>query len=87
MFDPSTETDPDFDLDIKDEVEEECLKFGPVKHIFVDKNSKGHVYLRFDSVASAANCQRAMHGRWYARRCISAIYMRPQEYEAKFGSS
>ncbi|KAG1369821.1 RNA-binding protein 39 [Cocos nucifera] len=27
MFDPSTETDPDFDLDIKEEVEEECSKF------------------------------------------------------------
>ncbi|XP_020409093.1 splicing factor CC1-like isoform X1 [Zea mays] len=37
MFDPSLETDPDFDLDIRDDVQDECSKFGAVKHIFVDK--------------------------------------------------
>ncbi|XP_008781452.1 RNA-binding protein 39-like [Phoenix dactylifera] len=84
MFDPSTETDPDFDLDIKEEVEEECSKFGSVKHIYVDKNSHGYVYLWFGSMAAAASCQHAMHMRWYARRTISATFMRPQEYEAKF---
>lgn len=31
------QTDPEFDLDIKEDVEEECSKFGPVKHIYVDK--------------------------------------------------
>ncbi|KAL2905830.1 RNA-binding protein rsd1 [Bienertia sinuspersici] len=30
-------TDPEFDLDIKEDVEEECSKFGPVRHIYVDK--------------------------------------------------
>lgn len=29
MFDPRTETDPDFDLDIREDVEEEARKFGP----------------------------------------------------------
>ncbi|KAE8734944.1 Splicing factor isoform 2 [Hibiscus syriacus] len=28
MFDPATETEPDFDLDIKEDVEEECSKYG-----------------------------------------------------------
>jgi hypothetical protein len=31
------QTDPDFDLDIRDDVQEECSKFGQLKHIFVDK--------------------------------------------------
>ncbi|ONK77499.1 uncharacterized protein A4U43_C02F7210 [Asparagus officinalis] len=86
MFDPRTETDPDFDLDIRDEVQEECSKFGPIKHIYVDKFSDGHVYLRFESVAAAASCQRAMHMRWFAGRAISATFMRPYKYEAKFAS-
>ncbi|KAH8479551.1 hypothetical protein H0E87_031577, partial [Populus deltoides] len=34
MFDPATETEPDFDLDIKEDVEEECSKYGQVEHIF-----------------------------------------------------
>lgn len=37
MFDPSSEADPEFDLDIKEDVQDECSKFGAVKHIFVDK--------------------------------------------------
>lgn len=31
------QTDPEFDLDIKDDVKEECSKYGRVKHIHVDK--------------------------------------------------
>ena len=29
--------DPEFDQDIKEDVEEECSKYGQVKHIYVDK--------------------------------------------------
>lgn len=84
MFDPGTETEPDFDVDIKEDVEEECSKCGRVIHIYVDKNSAGCVYLRFESVEAAAAAQRAMHGRWFAGRQISALFMQPQLYEAKF---
>ncbi|KAB2005049.1 hypothetical protein ERO13_D11G227100v2 [Gossypium hirsutum] len=84
MFDPATETEPDFDLDIKEDVEEECSKYGRVKHIYVDKNSGGCVYLRFDSTEAAGKAQRAMHMRWFAGRSISALFMQPHEYEARF---
>ncbi|KAL4333626.1 hypothetical protein GQ457_07G004600 [Hibiscus cannabinus] len=84
MFDPSTETEPDFDLDIKEDVEEECSKYGRVKHIYVDKNSSGCVYLRFDSTEAAGKAQRAMHMRWFAGRSISALFMQPHDYEARF---
>ncbi|KAL0391514.1 UNVERIFIED_CONTAM: RNA-binding protein 39 [Sesamum latifolium] len=84
MFDPTTETDPEFDLDIRDDVQEECSKYGRVKHIHVDKNSAGYVYLRFESVEAASRAQQAMHKRWFARRLISAIFLQPYEYDAKF---
>uniref|UniRef100_A0A0D9XK22 RRM domain-containing protein n=1 Tax=Leersia perrieri TaxID=77586 RepID=A0A0D9XK22_9ORYZ len=35
---PSPSTDPDFDMDIKDDVKDECSKFGAVNHIFVDNS-------------------------------------------------
>ncbi|KAG0451978.1 hypothetical protein HPP92_025911 [Vanilla planifolia] len=79
-----SQTDPDFDLDIKEEVQEECTKFGPLKHIYVDKhNSAGCVYLRFETIAAASICQKAMHLRWFARRSLSATFMRSQDYDAK----
>ncbi|CAL4912634.1 unnamed protein product [Urochloa decumbens] len=86
MFDPNVETDPDFDLDIRDDVQEECSKFGQVKHIFVDKNTAGFVYLRFDSITAAMSAQKALHGRWFAGKMITATFMTPQQYEMKFPS-
>nr|CAB3501984.1 unnamed protein product [Digitaria exilis] len=86
MFDPAVETDPDFDLDIRDDVQEECSKFGQVKHIFVDKHTAGFVYLRFDSITAAMSAQKALHGRWFAGKMITATFMTPQQYEMKFPS-
>ncbi|VVB13889.1 unnamed protein product [Arabis nemorensis] len=83
MFDPATETEPDFEIDIKEDVQEECSKYGRVNHIYVDKNSAGFVYLRFESVQAAAAAQRAMHMRWFAQKMISAIFMPLHEYEAR----
>ncbi|GMJ12689.1 CC1- LIKE SPLICING FACTOR [Hibiscus trionum] len=87
MFDPSLETEPDFDLDIKEDVKEECSKFGKLKHIFVDRDSAGFVYLRFEDTQGAINAQRNLHGRWFAGKMITATYMVPQTYEAKFPDS
>uniref|UniRef100_A0A2P2LEI8 RNA-binding protein 39-like n=1 Tax=Rhizophora mucronata TaxID=61149 RepID=A0A2P2LEI8_RHIMU len=78
------QTEPDFDLDIKDDVEDECSKYGRVREIYVDKNSAGHVYLHFENVEAAGRAQRAMHMRWFARRSISATFMQAQEWDAKF---
>ncbi|KQJ96858.1 RNA-binding protein 39 [Brachypodium distachyon] len=84
MFDPAVETDPDFDLDIRDDVQEECSKFGVVKHIFVDKHTAGFVYLHFDSSTAATSAQRSLHGRWFAGKMITATFMTAQQYEMKF---
>ncbi|KAK7280584.1 hypothetical protein RJT34_25648 [Clitoria ternatea] len=87
MFDPKDESEPDFDLDIKEDVEAECSKFGKLRHIYVDKKSAGFVYLRFEDTQSAISAQRALHGRWFAGKMIIASYMVPQSYDEKFPSS
>lgn len=84
MFDPKLETEPDFDLDIEEDVQDECSKFGALKHIYVDKNTAGFVYLRFENTQSAIGAQRSLHGRWFAGKMITATFMLPQNYEAKF---
>ncbi|CAG7891406.1 unnamed protein product [Brassica rapa] len=83
MFDPATETELNFDEDIKEDVGDECSKYGEVKDIYVDKNSAGFVYLRFESVQAAMAAQRAMHTRWFAQKMISATFLPPHEYEAR----
>jgi len=84
MFDPKAETEG-FEQDIRDDVEEECSKFGKVKHIFVDKSStQGLVYLRFDSVPGAQQCIKAFNGRWFASRQITADFVADSLYFLKF---
>ncbi|XP_016650766.1 PREDICTED: RNA-binding protein 39 [Prunus mume] len=87
MFDPAVETEPNFDLDIKEDVQEECSKYGNLRHIFVDKNTAGHVYLRFENTQAAINARHVLHGRWFAGKMIEATFMLPQNYEAKFPES
>ncbi|ONH92302.1 hypothetical protein PRUPE_8G167600, partial [Prunus persica] len=62
MFNPAVETEPNFDLDIKEDVQEECSKYRNLRHIFVDKNTAGHVYLRFENTQAAINARHVLHG-------------------------
>jgi RNA-binding protein 39 len=85
MFDPKTETNPNFDQEIKQDVLDECKKFGKIVHIFVDKFSpEGRVYLRFDNIQSAQGAQQLMHGRWFARKMINCTFMTDSQYFSKF---
>ena len=56
MFDPATETEKDFHVDIQEDVKEECeSKFGRVIQCIADKtNANGLVFLQFDSIESSA---------------------------------
>lgn len=84
MFDPATETDPNFHLDIKEDVKEECEKFGPVKHIAVDKNSQGFVFVKFTMLTSASNAVQSLNKRWFAGKMISAEFIPETVYHMRF---
>lgn len=85
MFDPATETDEDWDTEIKDEMEDECAKFGKLTHCFVDKASQGFVWMMFDTVGSGAACGHALHGRFFNRKMLAVQFFPPSAYTAKFG--
>lgn len=87
MFDPKSETEPDFYLDIREDAQGECSKYGNLKHIHVDKESAGFVYLRYENTQSAESAQRSLHGRWFDGRMVTAIFMVPETYEQKFPDS
>lgn len=67
-FDPSQETEPSWDEDIRGDIREECSKFGDVLFVHVDKDSRGFVYLKFNDVQGAVATQKALHGRWYNQK-------------------
>ncbi len=40
MFDASTQSEPDWEKEVAEDVRDECSKFGEVLHLHVDKNSQ-----------------------------------------------
>lgn len=88
MFDPATETDPNWDQEIRDDVIEECNKHGGVLHVFVDTASpEGKVYVKCPSKATAVLAVNALHGRWFAGRVIAAAYVPLSTYHLHFPES
>lgn len=85
MFDPNGESEEGWDLDIKEDVEDECSKHGTVLHSYVEtKEPGGLVYLLFSAVAGATAAATALNGRWFAGRMLTVDYLPPNVYIAKF---
>ncbi|EDV59174.1 RNA-binding protein 39 [Drosophila erecta] len=88
MFDPRTETNPTWDVEIRDDVLEECAKHGGVLHIHVDTISPtGTVYVKCPSTTTAVLAVNALHGRWFAGRVITAAYVPVINYHTMFPDS
>lgn len=88
MFDPASETEPDWDMDIKDDTEQECSKFGSVLHCHVEKQQPGGiVYVLFGTAEGASKAANHLHGRWFAGRTITIAYLEPDFYAANVPDS
>ncbi|XP_016964117.1 RNA-binding protein 39 [Drosophila biarmipes] len=88
MFDPRTETNPTWDVEIRDDVLEECAKHGGVLHIHVDTTSPtGTVYVKCPGTTTAVLAVNALHGRWFAGRVITAAYVPVINYHSMFPDS
>ncbi|CAK1549827.1 unnamed protein product [Leptosia nina] len=85
MFDPATETNPNWDIEIRDDVISECNKHGGVLHVYVDKASpQGNVYCKCPTIATAVASVNTLHGRWFAGRVITAAYVPLVNYHSLF---
>jgi RNA-binding protein 39 len=81
MFDPSQETAQNWELDIKEDVMEECNKYGAVDHCVVEKNKPGGmVFLKFRELQAAIKTANSMNGRFFAKRMITATFLEEKLY-------
>ena len=88
MFDPATETNPGWDSEVRDDVIEECSKYGGVAHIVIDTTSpEGRVYVKSVDIPSAVASVNALHGRWFAGKVITAAYVPLVNYGNLFPES
>lgn len=59
--------------ELKQEVEDECEKLGPVDRVIVyEENEQGVVSIRFRTEEAADACVNRMHGRYFSQRQIEA---------------
>ncbi|KAM9524928.1 RNA-binding protein 39-like isoform 5-T5 [Salvelinus alpinus] len=88
MFNPQSEDNPGWDVDIQHDVIEECNKHGGVVHIYLDKNStEGNVYVKCPSLPAAMAAVNALHGRYFAGKMITAAYVPLPTYHNLFPDS
>uniref|UniRef100_A0A8C2BFE7 RNA binding motif protein 39a n=1 Tax=Cyprinus carpio TaxID=7962 RepID=A0A8C2BFE7_CYPCA len=88
MFNPNSENDPGWEVEIQDDVIEECNKHGGVIHIYVDKKSaEGNVYVKCPSIPAAMAAVSALHGRWFGGKMITAAYVPLPTYHNLFPES
>ena len=67
MFDPAEESDADWDQEIREDVMEECGKFGTVVHCHVEKQKPGGlVFLKFAALEPAVQAAMSLNGRFFA---------------------
>lgn len=88
MFDVQEEKrsgNPDWHIEIKQDVEDECENFGTVLHSYVERDKPGGlVYVLFDKLESAVEAAKKLHGRWFSQRQIGVRYLSSQEYVGMF---
>merc|ERR1739844_92857 len=88
MFDPAKETESGWDQEIRDDVIEECNKYGGVLHLYVDKVApQGNVYVKCPTVNTAVSAVNALHGRWFAGNVITAAYVPLVNYHNLFSDA
>ena len=88
MFDPATESDPEWSLDLDEDVRDETAKYGKLAHLLVDKESSaGRVWMRFEQTDAAMQSQKALHGRWFAGRQLTAEFVTESDYMQRFPES
>ncbi|XP_061760191.1 RNA-binding protein 39b isoform X1 [Nerophis ophidion] len=88
LFNPQAENGPSWANEIQDDVIDECNKHGGIVHIYVDKNSaQGNVYVKCPSIPAAMATVNALHGRWFARKMITAAYVPLPTYHNLFPDS
>ena len=78
MFDASEEGEDDWDVAIKEDVSEECSKYGTVEHCHVEKRKPGGiVFLQFNSLNASFQAANSLNGRFFGGRMLTVTFLDP----------
>lgn len=75
MFDKDTETEPNWEEEIRLDFEDECAKYGIAKVVVMSKEIGGKIYASFKTVDGAKECASALAGRWFDKRQLRVEFV------------
>lgn len=76
MYNKDEETDPGWEVDIKEEFRDECSKFGTIEDVTVmHKEPGGKIYATFEAIDSAQACAGKLAGRWFDKRQLRVEFV------------
>jgi RNA-binding protein 39 len=76
MYDKDEETDPGWEVEIKEEFLDEGSKFGKIEHAKVmHLEPGGKIFATFSTLEGAKNCAKNLAGRWFDKRQLRVDYM------------
>jgi RNA-binding protein 23/39 len=76
MYNKDEETEQGWEIDIRDEFQEECSKYGKILAVKVMHTEPGgKIYASFDSIAGAQNCASNLAGRWFDKRQLRVEFI------------
>ncbi|CAK8689322.1 unnamed protein product [Clavelina lepadiformis] len=85
MFDPESEKDEDWHIQVQDSILEKCADNNEILSIVVEKSSKeGVVYVKCGSCAAAGCAFRALHGSWFDGRLVTVKFIKLQRYHTRY---
>mmetsp|Transcript_23132 Transcript_23132/g.23342 ORF Transcript_23132/g.23342 Transcript_23132/m.23342 type:complete len:537 (+) Transcript_23132:72-1682(+) len=83
MFVLEEETSEGWEEDIKEDVADECKRFGAVEDIVVENRKPGGlVFVKFSRVDTAINAANSLNGRWFAGRMILVSFIDATQFAA-----
>ena len=79
-----SQAQPNWEEELKQEIRDECSKFGRLVHVDVVPGSAGEVYLKYADAHGAQAGVAALDGRWFASKQITATHIAEGQYHARF---
>jgi len=75
--------DPTFFVDLKEEIEEECNKYGEVLQTFIEANKDGNIWVKFREGRGASLAYQTLNNKFFSGRKILCSYVTESTFNSK----
>jgi len=75
--------EPTYFVDLKEEIEEECNKYGEVLQTFIEANKEGNIWVKFREGRGASLAYQTLNNKFFSGRKILCSYVTESTFNSK----